>query len=206
MNGLKIYFEEKMTAEERLRENITESIQTGISASEILPQYIEVAGMVMLGALLNGNKILCCGNGASAGDAQYFASGLVNKFEKERPSLPALALTADTTMLTSIANDYDFEEVYAKQIRAVGQEGDILFVISTSGNSENILKAVQAGLSRDMKIVALTGMDGGSLAGLLSADDVEVRVPSDRPARIKELHLLTVHCLFDYIDQSLFPE
>jgi DnaA initiator-associating protein len=195
-----------MNLDDYVRENIKESIQTNISASEVLPQEIDAAGQVILAALLNTNKLLCCGNGASAGDAQYFASGLMNKFERERPSLPAIALNTDTTTLTSIANDYSFDEVYAKQVRAIGQPGDILVAISTSGNSANVVKAVEAALSRDMKIVALTGMEGGVMAGLLGADDVEIRIPSHRPSRIKEIHLLVIHCLFEYIDQSLFPE
>lgn len=195
-----------MNLDDRIRENIKESIRTSISSSELLPQAIDKAGQAMLAALLNGNKILSCGNGASAGDAQYFASALMNKFEKERPSLPAITLTTDMTLLTSIANDYAFEDIFTKQIKAIAQTGDVLLAISTSGNSLNVIKAIEAALSKDMTIVALTGMDGGAIAGLLGSNDVEIRVPSQRPSRIKEVHLLSIHCLIDYIDQSLFPE
>ncbi|WP_163935578.1 phosphoheptose isomerase [Paraferrimonas sp. SM1919] len=191
---------------ERIKESFTESIQTKIDASEALPEAIEKAAMMMVNCLLNGNKILSCGNGGSAGDAQHFSSELLNRFETERPSLPAIALTTDSSTLTSIANDYSYEEVFSKQIRALGQPGDILLAISTSGNSANVIKAMEAALSRDMTIVALTGKDGGPMAGLLSANDVEIRVPSHRTARIQEVHLLAIHCLCDSIDRTLFPE
>lgn len=188
-----------------IRESFTENIQTQIAAAEALPDAISKAAQVMVQSLLNGNKILCCGNGGSAANAQHFAACLINRFETERPSLPALALTADTTILTAIANDYHHDEVYSKQVRALGQAGDILFVLSTSGNSKNIIKAMEAALTRDMTIVALTGKDGGEMAGLLGIQDVEIRVPSQRTARIQEVHLLTINCLCDLIDQVLFP-
>ncbi|KLV06207.1 DnaA initiator-associating protein DiaA [Photobacterium aquae] len=190
---------------ESIKESFTESIQTQIAAAEALPDAISQAAQVMVQSLLNGNKILCCGNGGSAANAQHFASCLINRFETERPSLPALALTADTTTLTAVANDYSLDEVFSKQIRALGQGGDILLVISTSGNSKNIIKAMEAALTRDMTIIALTGMDGGEMAGLLGTQDVEIRIPSQRTARIQEGHLLTVHCLCDLIDKVLFP-
>ncbi|PSW44019.1 DnaA initiator-associating protein DiaA [Photobacterium leiognathi] len=188
-----------------IRESFTESIQTQIAAAEALPDSISKAAQVMVQSLLNGNKILCCGNGGSAANSQHFASCLINRFETERPSLPALALTADTTILTAVANDYHHDEVFSKQVRALGQAGDILFVLSTSGNSKNIIKAMEAALTRDMTIIALTGKDGGEMAGLLGVQDVEIRIPSQRTARIQEVHLLTVHCLCDLIDQVLFP-
>lgn len=190
---------------ERIKENITESIQTKIAASEVLPQAIQQAAQIMVNALLNGNKILSCGNGGSAGDAQHFSSELLNRFEKERPSLPAIALTTDTSTLTSIANDYSYDEIFEKQIRALGQPGDILLAVSTSGNSRNVIKAMEAALSRDMMIVALTGKDGGEMAGFVGPNDVEIRVPSTRTARIQEVHLLVIHCLCDAIDTTLFP-
>ncbi|KJF87714.1 phosphoheptose isomerase [Photobacterium phosphoreum] len=188
-----------------IRESFTESIQTQIAAAEALPDAISKAAQVMVQSLLNGNKILSCGNGGSAANAQQLASCLINRFEIERPSLPALALTADTTVLSAIANDYHHDEVFSKQVRALGQAGDILLVLSTSGNSKNIIKAMEAALTRDMTIIALTGKDGGEMAGLLGVQDVEIRIPSQRTVRIQEGHLLTVHCLCDLIDQVLFP-
>ncbi|ARR50230.1 TPA: phosphoheptose isomerase [Photobacterium damselae] len=188
-----------------IRESFTESIQTQIAAAEALPDAIAKAAQVMVQSLLNGNKILCCGNGGSAANAQHFASCLINRFETERPSLPALALTADTTILTAVANDYSGDQVFSKQVRALGQAGDVLFVLSTSGNSKNIIKAMEAALTRDMTIIALTGKDGGEMAGLLGTHDVEIRIPSQRTARIQEVHLLTIHTLCDLIDRVLFP-
>ncbi|MEC6824223.1 phosphoheptose isomerase [Photobacterium piscicola] len=188
-----------------IRESFTESIQTQIAAAEALPDAISKAAQVMVQSLLNGNKILSCGNGGSAANAQQLASCLINRFEIERPSLPALALTADNTVLTAIANDYHHDEVFSKQVRALGQTGDILLVLSTSGNSKNIIKAMEAALARDMNIIALTGKDGGEMAGLLGVQDVEIRIPSQRTVRIQEGHLLTIHCLCDLIDQVLFP-
>lgn len=188
-----------------IRESFTESIQTQIAAAEALPDAIAKAAQVMVQSLLNGNKILCCGNGGSAANAQHFASCLINRFETERPSLPALALTADTTILTAVANDYSGDQVFSKQVRALGQAGDVLFVLSTSGNSKNIIKAMEAAVTRDMTIIALTGKDGGEMAGLLGENDVEIRIPSHRTARIHEVHMVTLHCLCDLIDQVLFP-
>ncbi|MCP3699077.1 MAG: phosphoheptose isomerase [Aliivibrio sp.] len=191
---------------ENIKESFTESIQIQIAAAEALPDHIMHASQAMVATLLNGNKILCCGNGGSASNAQQFASCLLNRFETERPSLPAMALTADTSTLTAIANDYNYDEIFSKQVRALGQPGDILLAISTSGNSQDILKAMEAAVSRDMTIVALTGMDGGVMAGLLGESDVEIRIPSHRVARIQEVHLLTLHCICDLVDQVLFPQ
>jgi DnaA initiator-associating protein len=190
---------------ENIKTNFTESIQTKIAASELLPPFIEQASMMMVEALVRGNKILSCGNGGSAGDAQHFSSELLNRYERDRPSLPAIALTTDTSTLTSIANDYSYDEVFAKQVRALGQPGDVLLAISTSGNSRNVICAMEAALSRDMTIVALTGKDGGEMAGFLGENDVEIRVPSNRTARIQEVHLLVIHNLCECIDDSLFP-
>lgn len=190
---------------ESIKESFTESIQTQIAAAEVLPEQMSKATMMMVQCLLDGNKILCCGNGGSAAIAQHFASSLLNRFETERPSLPAMALTADTVTLTAVANDYHYEEAFSKQVRAFGQAGDILLAISTSGNSKVIIKAIEAALTRDMTIVALTGKDGGELAGLLGEQDVEIRIPSQRTARIQEVHLVTLHTLCDLIDQFLFP-
>lgn len=184
---------------ENIKESFTESIQIQIAAAEALPDHIMHASQAMVATLLNGNKILCCGNGGSASNAQQFASCLLNRFETERPSLPAMALTADTSTLTAIANDYNYSEIFSKQVRALGQPGDILLAISTSGNSQDILKAMEAAVSRDMTIIALTGMDGGVMAGLLGESDVEIRIPSHRVARIQEVHLLTLHCICDLV-------
>lgn len=191
---------------EQIKANFKESIQTKIAASEELPKYIARGGQIMVDALINGHKILTCGNGGSAGDAQHFSSELLNRYERERPSLPAMALTTDPSTITSIANDYSYDYVFSKQVRALGQQGDILLAISTSGNSRNVIKAMEAAVSRDMRIVALTGKDGGEMAGLLGPDDVEIRVPSVRTARIQEVHLLVIHNLCEVIDDSLFPE
>ena len=190
---------------ENIKANFTESIQTKIAASEILPPAIDKAAMMMVEALIRGNKILSCGNGGSAGDAQHFSSEMLNRFERDRPSLPAIAITTDTSTLTSITNDYSFDEVFSKQVRALGQPGDVLLAISTSGNSRNVINAMEAALSRDMTIVALTGKDGGEMAGFLGEQDVEIRVPSNRTARIQEVHLLVIHSLCECIDDSLFP-
>ncbi|RXJ71904.1 phosphoheptose isomerase [Veronia nyctiphanis] len=189
-----------------IKESFTESIQTQIAAAEALPEQISKAAQVMVQSLLNGNKILCCGNGGSAANAQHFASCLLNRFETERPSLPALALTADTVTLTAVANDYHHDEVFSKQVRAYGQTGDVLLAFSTSGNSKDIIKAMEAAVTRDMTIVAFTGKDGGEMAGLLGEQDVEIRIPSQRTARIQEVHLITLHTLCDLIDQVLFPQ
>lgn len=191
---------------ERVKHNFRESIETKIAASEELPVSIEKGGMTMVECLLGGHKILTCGNGGSAGDAQHFSSELLNRYETERPSLPAIALTTDSSTITSIANDYSYEEIFSKQIRALGNAGDVLLAISTSGNSKNVIKAIEAAVARDMKIVALTGNDGGEIAGLLGENDVEIRVPSGRTARIQEVHLLAIHCLCEIIDTTLFPQ
>lgn len=191
---------------ERIIGHFGASIETKMLSAEELPPYIEQAGQVMVQALLTGGKILTCGNGGSAGDAQHFSSELLNRFERERPSLPAVALTTDPSTMTSIANDYSYNEVFSKQIRALGNPGDVLLAISTSGNSANVIQAIQAAHEREMTVVALTGKDGGGMASLLTADDVEVRVPSDVTARIQEVHLVVIHSLCDFIDCSLFGE
>ncbi len=193
-----------MNSIERINHLFEQSIKTKQQAAEILPAAIDAAGQLMVAALLDEKKILCCGNGGSAGDSQHFSSELLNRFERERPSLPAIALTTDTSTLTSIANDYSYNEVFSKQIRALGNAGDILLAVSTSGNSANVIQGIQAAHDRDMKVVALTGKDGGNMASLLATDDVEVRVPSTSTARIQEVHLLVIHSLCDYIDRSLF--
>ena len=170
---------------------------------EQLSPAIAAGARSMTDALLDDGKVLSCGNGGSAGDSQHFSSELLNRFEMERPGLPAIALTTDTSTLTSIANDYSYEDIFAKQIRALGRQNDVLLAISTSGNSENVCRAIVAAHDRAMRIVALTGRDGGRMAALLQGDDVEIRVPANRTARIQEVHLVVIHCLCDLIDTTL---
>lgn len=193
-----------MDIQARILQLFQASIDTKLHAMEVLAPAIEQAGQLMLNSLLSEGKILACGNGGSAGDAQHFSSELLNRFERERPSLPALALTTDTSTLTSIANDYSYQEVFSKQVRALGRSGDVLLAISTSGNSANVLQAIQSAHDRDMQVVALTGREGGQMSELLLPDDVEICVPSFVTARIQEVHLLVIHCLCDLIDNQLF--
>lgn len=187
----------------RVRDHFTESIATKQAAVEQLAERIVAAGQLMSDALLNDGKILSCGNGGSAADSQHFSSELLNRFEMERPGLPAIALTTDSSTLTSISNDYAYEEIFSKQVRALGNAPDILLGISTSGNSENVIRAISAAHDRGMKVVALTGHNGGRMADAFAADDVEIRVPATRTARIQEVHLVIIHCLCDLIDSSL---
>ncbi|SDU22554.1 phosphoheptose isomerase [Halopseudomonas salegens] len=193
-----------MDMQHRIKQLFTDSIETKTRAMDELGPSIEQASQAMVNSLLSEGKILACGNGGSAGDSQHFSSELLNRFERERPSLPAIALTTDSSTLTSIANDYSYDEVFSKQIRALGQPGDVLLAISTSGNSGNVLQAIQAAHDRDMLVVALTGRDGGAMASLLLPEDVEIRVPARSTARIQEVHLLAIHCLCDLIDRQLF--
>ena len=172
-------------------------------ASETLAPQIAKAAQLMLHSLLNDGKVLSCGNGGSAADAQHFSAELLGRFERERPGLPAVALTTDSSTLTAIANDYEYANVFAKQVRALGQAGDILLAISTSGNSENVLRAVTTAHSRGLKVVALTGRDGGTIAQSLNSEDVELRIPADRTCRVQEVHLLIIHCLCDLIDVGI---
>ncbi len=173
---------------------------------EYLPPIIELASERLVSCLLEDGKILTCGNGGSAGDAQHFSSEMLNRFERDRPGLPAIALTTDSSTLTSIANDYQFEDIFAKQIRALGQRGDILICYTTSGNSANLLNAVSAAHDRSMTVVAISGKEGGKLAGMLGDTDIEIRVSSKSTARIQEVHLLITHCLCDLIDHKLFGD
>ena len=193
-----------MDIELRIRNHFLDSIETKRNALEELIIPIKHAGNRISDSLLNEGKILSCGNGGSAGDAQHFSAELLNRFEIERPGLPAVALTTDSSTLTAIANDYDYDQIFSKQILALGTNKDVLLAISTSGNSSNIIKAVQAAHERNMQVLSLTGNKGGKLAKLLKGDDIEIRVPSDRTARIQEIHLLVIHCLCDIIDAILF--
>src|SRR3989338_2126919 len=193
-----------MTSLFRVKEIFNENIQTQITAADTLAEIIARGSEMMVDALLNNHKILCCGNGGSAADAQHFSAEMLNRYESERPSLPAIALTTDTSTITSIGNDYHFNEIFSKQIKALGQAGDVLLAISTSGKSKNVIEAIVAAHNRQMSVIALTGRDGGEIAPLLTASDVEIRVPADSTARIQETHGIVIHCLCDIIDKQLF--
>lgn len=195
-----------MDLQQRITDHFLESMATKQRAMETLVEPIARAGQVMVDCLLQEGKILTCGNGGSAGDAQHFSAELLNRFEQERPGLPAVALTTDSSTLTAIANDYEYKEIFSKQVNALGQDTDVLLAISTSGNSGNVIEAMKAARERGMRIVALSGKAGGEMAALISAGDVEIRVPADRTARIQEVHLVVIHCLCDYIDTQLFGD
>ncbi len=195
-----------MDPEQRIKQHFEDSIRTKAAAVEVLAGPLAHAAASMTAALLADGKILSCGNGGSAADAQHFSSEMLNRFEMERPGLPAIALTTDASTLTSIANDYDFNEVFSKQVRALGRSGDILLGISTSGNSANVLQAVHAAQERGMRCIILSGRDGGDIAEALGENDIEIRVPSNSTARIQEVHILAVHCLCDLIDQQLLKQ
>jgi len=182
------------------------SIQAKQDANTLLNTPISTAIEKMASALKNGNKILSCGNGGSAADAQHFAAELVCRFERERPALAAIALTVDTSALTAISNDYHYDEIFARQIDALAKPDDVLLAISTSGFSPNVVRAIEQAHEQKMVVIAMTGRDGGQVAKILNKNDIEIRVPSESTARIQEIHLLTIHCLCDQIDAILFPE
>ena len=188
---------------DRIEQLFASSIEIKRASSAQLKEPIAQAAQLLTHSLLEGGKILICGNGGSAADAQHFSSELLNRFERERQPLPAIALTTDSSTLTSIANDDDYSMVFAKQIRALGQPQDVLLVVTTSGHSSNIIQAMVAAHDRNMRIIALTGRDGGEAATLVQQTDIEIRVPADNTARIQEVHLLTLHCLCDLVDQHL---
>lgn len=192
-----------MDIEARVRQHFADSVATKQKAVDVVAAPVARAVETMSQCLLANGKILACGNGGSAADSQHFAAELLNRFERERPGLAAMALTTDTSTLTSIANDYDFNQVFSKQVLALGQPGDVLLAISTSGNSKNVITAIHAAHERDMRVVALTGRDGGEIGRLLAAQDVHVCVPHPVTARIQEVHLLVLHCLCDGIDTHL---
>ncbi|HWR75790.1 MAG TPA: phosphoheptose isomerase [Thiobacillus sp.] len=192
-----------MPLHDRILGHFQASAQIKLNAATVLAPAIEQAARLMVHCLAQGGKILACGNGGSAADAQHFASKMINRFEQERPGLAAIALTADTSTLTSIANDYAYEQVFARQVKALGQPGDILLAISTSGNSHNVLQAVTAAHARGMPVIALTGRSGGGLVEQMQDDDVFLCVPAESTARIQEVHLLAIHCLCDAVDSVL---
>ncbi len=190
----------------RIRAHFADSAKLKQEAAEALAPAIARAGSLMTECLFADGKILACGNGGSASDAQHFSAELVGRFERERPELPAISLVTDTSLLTAVANDYAFEQVFAKQVRAFGAKGDILLAISTSGNSPNIVTAIVAAHEREMRVVALTGKGGGRAGELLVPEDVHVCVPHARTMRIQEVHLLIIHCLCDAIDATLLGD
>jgi len=191
-----------MNMDDCVLEHFRESIALK-QASEVLVPVIVEAGQALTECLLNDGKVLSCGNGGSASDAQHFSGEMLGRFEMERPGLPAIALTTDSSALTAIANDYQYADVFAKQVRALGQAGDVLLAISTSGNSENVLRAVTTAHERSLRIIALTGHDGGILAQALNAQDIEIRVPAQRTCRIQEVHILVIHSLCALVDVEL---
>ena len=186
------------------RELFQDSADTKLQAMQTLPPVVARAAQAMCDCLRRGGKIMSCGNGGSAADAQHFSAEMLNRFERERPALSAIALSTDTSTLTSIANDYAYEEVFARQIHGLASKGDTLLAISTSGNSANITRALEAAHEKSVGVVALTGGNGGKVASLLAPGDIEIRAPARRTARIQETHLLVIHCLCDIIDRTLF--
>lgn len=193
-----------MTIQDRIRNHFNASIEVKQNAMDELAPIIETAGERLVSCLLEDHKILTCGNGGSAGDAQHFSSEMLNRFDQDRPPLPAVALSTDSSTLTSIANDYHFDEIFSKQVRALGQGGDVLICYTTSGNSANVLHAIEAAHNRGVGVIGITGKGGGKVAELLDESDIEIRVPSKSTARIQEVHLLVTHCLCDLIDHKLF--
>ncbi len=189
---------------QHIRDRFAASIEVKQRGLELLPPFIEQASIKLSDALRNGHKVLSCGNGGSAADAQHFSSELLNRFEADRTGLPAIALTTDSSTLTSIANDYDYEHIFARQILSLGLPGDCLLAISTSGNSPSIITAVKAAHARGMWVIALTGKDGGKLAPLLETTDIEIRIPAKSTAYVQESHLLVIHCLCSVIEKQLF--
>lgn len=185
---------------ERIGRQFTDSAHLKLQALEALSTPIAQAAERIVQCLLDDGKVLSCGNGGSAGDAQHFSSEMLNRFEMERPGLAAISLATDNSTLTAIANDYDYDQIFSKQVRALGHAGDCLLAISTSGKSRNVLEAVHAARERDMTVIALSGKSGGQLADLLTINDIHICVPSDNTARIQEVHLLSIHCLCDAID------
>ena len=192
--------------EKRITRHFQDSVDTKQRVATALTPRIAAASSVMVDCLRRGGKILACGNGGSAGDSQHFAAELVGRFEREREELAAIALTTDSSILTAVANDYSFDEVFSKQVRGLGKPGDVLFAISTSGNSKNVVAAIEAAHLKGMHVVGMTGRDGGKIAGLMNAGDVLLNVDSQVTTRIQEVHLLMLHCLCDAIDNLMFGE
>ncbi len=192
--------------EQRIQQQFFESADLKYQSAETLSRPIADAVNAVVGCITAGGKVLACGNGGSASDAQHFAAEFVGRFERERPGLAAIALTTDSSILTAVANDYDYVQIFAKQVQALGQPGDVLLALSTSGNSPNVLAAIDAAQAKDMTVIALTGRGGGRLRAKLQETDVHICVPHDRTARIQEVHILAIHCLCDAVDLQLLGE
>ena len=193
-----------MKAREEINDIFYRSIAAKEKSLEQLGDKIVEAGNILTDCLQKGGKILLCGNGGSAADAQHFAAELINRFEIERPSLPALALTTDCSVITSIGNDYSYSKIFSKQIDALGDEKDVLVVLTTSGSSANILEAVRSAKNKKMEVLVLSGKDGGNLKELLEEGALELRVPADSTARIQEVHILILHCLCYLVEKRMF--
>ena len=192
--------------EQRIQQQFFDSADLKYASAEVLSRPIADAVSALVGCITGGGKVLTCGNGGSAGDAQHFAAEFVGRFERERPGLAAISLTTDTSILTALANDYDFASIFSKQVQAIGAPGDVLLAISTSGNSTNVVAAIEAAHAKEMTVIALTGHKGGRMRELMLETDVMVCVPHDRTARIQEVHLLVLHCLCDAVDLQLLGE
>ena len=192
--------------EQRIQQHFIDSADLKYQAAQSLSKPIAAAVQAVLACVTSGGKVLACGNGGSAADAQHFSAEFIGRFERERPELGAIALTTDSSILTAIGNDYDFSRIFSKQVRGLGQAGDVLLAMSTSGNSANILAAIEAAHEREMSVVALTGRGGGKITSLLRETDVHICVPHDRTARIQEVHLLVLHCICDGVDTQLLGE
>jgi D-sedoheptulose 7-phosphate isomerase len=189
-----------------LRDHFEEGIELRKRMAETLPAQIVRAGQAIVTAVQSGKKVLSCGNGGSAADSQHFAAEMVGRFERERPGMPAISLTVDTSALTAIANDYDFDRVFSKQVEALGNEGDVLLGISTSGNSKNVVEAMKVAQARGLAVIALTGRDGGAMAKILRKQDFHLNVAHPRTMRVQEIHLLVIHCLCDVVDNVIHGE
>jgi D-sedoheptulose 7-phosphate isomerase len=192
--------------EQRIQQQFFDSADLKNAAAEVLSKPIADAVGAIVGCITAGGKVLACGNGGSASDAQHFAAEFVGRFERERPGLAAVALTTDTSILTAIGNDYDFNRIYSKQVQALGAPGDVLIAITTSGNSANVLAAVEAAHAKEMTVVALSGRKGGKMASMLTETDVHICVPHERTARIQEVHILALHCICDAVDLQLLGD
>jgi len=192
--------------EQRIEQHFIDSADLKYQAAQVLSKPIAAAVAAILASVTSGGKVLACGNGGSAADAQHFAAEFVGRFERERPELGAIALTTDSSIITAIANDYSYDHIFSKQVRALGQAGDVLLAITTSGNSTNVLAAIQAAHEREMTVVALTGKGGGKMGQALRETDVHICVPHDRTARIQEVHLLVIHCICDGVDTQLLGD
>ena len=192
--------------EQRIEQHFIDSADLKYQAAQVLSKPIAQAIGAILASVTSGGKVLACGNGGSAADAQHFSAEFVGRFERERPELGAIALTTDSSIITAIANDYDFTSIFSRQVRALGQPGDVLLAISTSGNSGNVLAAIEAAHQRDMVVVALTGRGGGNIGRALRDTDVHICVPHERTARVQEVHILTLHCICDVVDAQLMGE